>query len=99
MASLLATGVMLLTAAFLNAGFLTGTLGFGMALTPLGSALAVQLLAGELGVPLTGALEKKLRIDPFFDPALEFCFFNVEGGARAGVASEGSFVGAMMAVD
>ena len=80
---------MTLTAVFLNAGFLTGRLGFGIALTPLGSALAVQVLAGESGVPLVGAFEKKLRIDPFLDPALEFCFFEVEGGA--GVASDDSF--------
>ena len=95
-ASLLATGVMLLTTTFLNAGFLTGTLGFGIALTPLGSPLAVQVPADD-GVALAGVFEKKLRMDPFLDPALEFCFFNVDGGP--GVPSEESFFLAMIAVD
>lgn len=98
-ASLLGTGVMFLTVVFLKEGFLTTTVGFAIALTPLGSPLAVQVPLDELGVPLAGAFEKKLRIDPFFDPALEFCFFNDEGGARAGVASEVSFFLAMVAVD
>jgi len=98
MASLLATGVMLLTMVFLNVGFLTGVLGFGIALTPLGSPRLVQPPAGELGVPLAGAFEKKLRIDAFFDPTLEFCFFNVAGGAGVLAASGGSFALAMMGV-
>jgi hypothetical protein len=88
---------MLLTAVFLNAGFLRGRLGFGIAFTPLGSPLAVQVAADELGVTLAGAFEKKLRMDPFFDPALEFCFFNVEGGA--GVLSDDSFFLTIMAAD
>ena len=98
-ASLLGTGVMFLTDVFLNAGFLTGTLGFAMALTPLGSELVVQVPPEELGVPLVGALEKKLRIDPFFDPALDVCFFKLDGGARAGVASAVSLVLPMIVVD
>jgi hypothetical protein len=99
MTSLLGTGVMFLTAFFLKAGFLTGTLGFAIALRPLGSELVVRFPADELGVPLAGAFEKKLRIDPFFEPALDVCFFRVDGGARAGVASEDSFSLLMMAVD
>jgi hypothetical protein len=98
-ASLLGTGVMFLTEVFLKAGFLTGTLGFAIALIPLGSELVVQVPLEELGVPLAGAFEKKLRIDPFFDPALDVCFFKVDGGARAGVASAVSLVLPMMAVD
>jgi hypothetical protein len=98
-ASLLGTGVMFLTAVFLKAGFLTGTLGFAIALRPLGSDLVVQVPPDELGVPLVGAFEKKLRIDPFLEPALDVCFFNVDGGARAGVASVDSFFLTMMAVD
>jgi hypothetical protein len=87
---------MLLTAVFLKTGFLTGTFGFAIALRPLGSLFVDQLPPAELGVPLTGAFEKKLRIDPFFDPVLEVCFFNDEG---AGVATEASLFFAMIAVD
>jgi hypothetical protein len=94
-ASLLGTGVMVLTAVFLKAGFLMGTAGLGRALTPLASDWDFQTLVGGLGVPF-GAFEKKLRIDPFFeDAALEACFFNDEG---AGVISPFSFF-AMMAAD
>jgi hypothetical protein len=50
----------------------------------------------EFGASVAGVLEKKLRIDPFFDVALEFCFWR-EGGARAGVAVEESSFLAMIA--
>jgi len=78
-ASLLGTGVMLLDAVFLKAGFFRGTLGFAIILTPLGSELEFQTPVDAFGVPL-GAFEKKLRIDPFLDPEVEVCFFN-DGGA------------------
>jgi hypothetical protein len=88
-ASLLGTGVTLPVVVFLNDGFLTETFGLAKELTPLGSLLAFQLPPVEFGVPL-GALEKKLRIDPFLvDPALEACFFR-EGGT--GVPSIPSFL-------
>jgi hypothetical protein len=98
-ASLLGTGVMFFTAVFLNAGFFTGTVGFAIALTPLGSELVIQVPPDELGVPLAGAFEKKLRIEPFLDPALDVSFFKVNGVPRAGVASADSFFLAMMTVD
>jgi hypothetical protein len=88
-ASLLGTGVTLLEVAFLNAGFLTETFGLAIELMPLASLLAVHTPDAELGVPL-GALEKKLKMDPFFvDPALEVCFLRDNG---AGVSSPLSFL-------
>ena len=87
-ASLLGAGVTLWVVAFLNAGFLTDTFGLAMVLTPLASPLAVQTPVAEFGVPL-GALEKKLRIDPFLVDPLEVCFFSDEG---AGVPSDVSFL-------
>jgi hypothetical protein len=62
-ASLLATGVMLLTAVFLKAGFLTGTWGLAMALTAFEVSLAFRTPLDEFGVPDAGAFEKKLAID------------------------------------
>ena len=88
-----------MTAVFLNVGFLRGMLGLGMALTPLGSPFAVHVPAGEFGVPLEGVFEKKLRMEAFFDPALEVFFLMDGGGGRAGVACEESLFVTMMAVD
>ena len=79
-ASLLGTGVMFRTADFLNAGFFTEAGVFAIAFTPFGSELAFHAPVEELGVPLgvpLGALEKKLRMEAFFEE-LEL-FFN-DGG-------------------
>jgi hypothetical protein len=83
--------VMLLTAVFLKAGCLTGTLGLAMALTAFEVSLAFRIPFDELGVPGAGAFEKKLAIDrcPGCDPALEVCFF--KGRGLAGVAFTASF--------
>jgi hypothetical protein len=96
MASLLGTGVTILTAVFLNAGFLTGTAGFAMALAAFEVSLAFRTPFDELDVVFEGAFEKKLWIDrcPDWDPALEFCFFR-EGGGFAGVTDDSSLTFAM----
>jgi hypothetical protein len=86
-ASLLGTGVVLLTTDFLKAGFFNAMGGLAMAFTPLACELDFKMPLEGVGVPSGAFLEKKLRIDPFFDPALEFCFFN-DGGAGV---SDGSF--------
>lgn len=94
-ASLLGTGVLFLVAAFLKAGFLTGAVDLGRAFTPLASDEGLQTPVDAFGVPF-GALEKKLRIEPFLDDAaLEAWFFN-DGGA--GVVAPFSFF-AMIAAD
>lgn len=93
-ASLLGTGVTFPVVVFLKDGFLTEAAGLAIELTPFGSLLAFQTPEVELGVEL-GALEKKLRIEPFFvDPALEVCFLRDEG---AGVTSDPSFLAMMVA--
>jgi hypothetical protein len=61
-ASLLGTGVMLLTVDFLNAGFFGGALGLGIALAAL-PALAFKPPLEELGVAFAGAFVKKFVID------------------------------------
>jgi hypothetical protein len=96
-ASLLGTGVKFFTAVFLKAGFLTGTVGFAMALTAFEVSLAFKIPLEELGVVFEGAFEKKPRIDrcPDCGPALELCFFR-EGEGFAGVAVDSSLVFAMM---
>lgn len=90
MASLLGTGVMLLTTDFRNAGFFTGGVGFVMALAAFEVSLAFKppLEGVGVGVLLAAFLPKKLWIVRCPDdggPALEFCFCK-DGGARAGVA-------------
>ena len=92
-ASLLGTGVMLLTADLRNAGFLTGSAGFTMALTAFEGSLAFKTpvdgvgVGVGVGVLLAAFLPKKLWIVrcPEEGPALEFCFCK-DAGARAGVA-------------
>ena len=78
---------MFLTVVFLKAGFLTGTVGFAMALRPFKVSLAFKTPFDEPGVPLAGAFEKKLWMDrcPDCGPELELCFFSEDGGF-AGVA-------------
>jgi hypothetical protein len=89
-ASLLGTGVLLLTVDFLKAGFFGGSAGFAMALAAL-PAFSFKAVLEELGVPFVGALVKKLAMDRWLDCGpLEFCFFNV--GVDFGVASVASLV-------
>ena len=89
---------MLLTVVFLKAGFLTGPVGFAIALFAEAS-LAFKIPLAEVGVPFAGALVKKLAIVrcPEDSPALEFCFFNA--GVRAGVASPLSFFFPILVAD
>jgi hypothetical protein len=89
---------MFLMAVFLNAGFLTGTAGFAMALTALEVSLAFRIPLVVHGEVFEGAFEKKLWIDrcPDCGPELELCFFR-EGGGFAGVAFDSSLTLAMMA--
>lgn len=89
-ASLLGTGVMLFTEAFLKVGFFGGSAGFAMALAAL-LTFSFRAPLEELGVPFAGALVKKLAMDrcPDCGP-LEFCFFNV--GVDFGVASVASLL-------
>lgn len=100
MASLLGTGVMLLTTGLRNAGFLTGSVGFAMALTAFEVSLTFKtpLEGVGVGVLLAAFFPKKLWIVrcPDGGPALEFCFCE-DVGARAGVA-EPSFTFPILAV-
>lgn len=80
---------MLFVAGFRNAGFLTGRVGFAMALTAFEVSLAFRtpLEGVGVGVLLAAFFPKKLWIVrcPDEGPALEFCLCN-DAGARAGVA-------------
>ena len=89
-ASLLGTGVALLMLGFLNAGVLTGTVGFAITLLLEEVPLVLRIPFDELGVLAEGVfLVKKLAIDccRVADPVLELSFFR-EGGGLAGVAWE-----------